>query len=227
MAALFQDFNPFERAPVNQYGSGGITRGSLISFHYPKSFSMDPNVIHDPKPMVIITDVWPQHIRGLNLHYLTFPYIKRILENFGGNTGFSYLNIKPDRYLANAFRMYARVGVLRPKRLDTEWLKGLLLAVRSFDPGEIEKIKLNIQKQIQQRLQVKANELTSYEEWRKSMSMMQQNQLQNQTNNIFQNLTGNFNQPQGPMEMPQPEMLSPNQQVQPTPGSQQAQNEQI
>ena len=79
---LFSDFNPLQKVAANQYGMGaasGITRGSLVSFQYPRSFAMIPNVIHDPYPMVILTDIWPQYIRGVNLHYLTFPYVKKLI----------------------------------------------------------------------------------------------------------------------------------------------------
>lgn len=167
-----------------------ITRGSLITFHYPRSFAMIPNVIHDPYPMVILTDVWPNYIRGVNLHYLTFPYVKKLLQSFGGNQSFSYSNIRTDRYMANAFRMYVRAGVTRPKRLDSEWLKTILQQVRSFAPGEIEKIRANIQKQIQARLQAKAQELTSYEEWRKSLTQSQQRQLRGKVADVQNVLTG-------------------------------------
>lgn len=192
MAGLFQDFDPLLRmTKAESTGSSGlITAGSLISFQYPRSMGMIPNVIHDPHPMVILTDVFPPHfIRGVNLHYLTFRYVKHILESYGGNTGFTYLNIKPDKYLAQAFRMYKLAGVIRPKRLDTEWLKHVLASVQSFNPGEIEKIRLNIQQQIQQRLQAKAKELTSYDQWRKSLNKTQQSALRYRTNEVQDMLT--------------------------------------
>lgn len=179
MPGLFTDYNPIDRLASNQYGfsTNKITKGSLISFHYPKSYAIQPNIIHDPYPMLIVTDIWPRYIRGVNLHYLTFPYIKRILNNYGGNPSFSYSNIRPDGYMSNAFRMYVRMGVLQPKRLDTEFLLNVLGSVRSFSPDELEKIRESIRKQIQDRLQAKANELTSYEEWRSNLTRSQQVQL--------------------------------------------------
>mgnify|MGYP003424203089 CR=1 FL=1 len=178
LVGLFDSYNPIERIAANQHGPSvnSITRGSLISFHYPQSYAMIPNVIHDPYPMVIITDIWPKYIRGVNLHYLTFPYVKKLLTTFAGKS-FSYLNIRNDRYMANAFRMYVRAGVKQPKRLDTEWLISILGSVRSFGPGELEQIRSNIQRQIQARLQTKANELTSYEQWRKGLTQSQQRQF--------------------------------------------------
>jgi len=197
LPGLFDEFNPMPRVSSNQYGisSKTITKGSLISFRYPKSFSIsDPFYqIHDTAPLIIITDIWPKYIRGVNLHYLTFPYIKRILQNYGGNQGFGYSNIKPDRYMANAFRMYVRIGIQQPKRLDTEFLLNVLGSVRSFSPDELEKIRENIRKQIQHRLQAKANELTSYEEWRSSLTRSQQVQLNKKVRDGQQIIQGGVN----------------------------------
>lgn len=191
--SLFNDFDPLKSLAANQYGfsTHAITKGSLISFDYPVSFAMIPNVIHDPRPMVIITDIWPPHyIRGVNLHYLTFPYVKKILETWGGNQGFSYSNIRADRYMATAFRMYNIRGVRRPKRLDSEWLKTVLQSVRTFDAGELEKIRSSIQQQIQARLQIKANELTAYEQWRKGLNLAQRRQLNTRVTGVQDALTG-------------------------------------
>ncbi len=193
MAGIFNDFDPLQSLAANQYGfaTHAITKGSLISFEYPKSFAMIPNIIHDPRPMIIITDIWPSHyIRGLNLHYLTFPYVKKILETWSGNQSFSYSNIRADGYMATAFRMYNIRGVRKPKRLDSEWLKTVLQSVRTFDAGEIEKIRSSIQQQIQARLQVKASELTAYDQWRKGLDQGQKRQLNTRVQGVHDALTG-------------------------------------
>lgn len=191
MAGLFNDFNPIQGLVANQnnLATQTITRGSLISFNYPQSWALShQNVIHDPKPMVILTDIWaPHYIRGVNLHYLTFPYVKRILQYWAGNQSFAYSTIKADKYLTSAFRMYVIKGISQPKRLDSEWLKTVLNSVLSFDVGEVEKIKTTIQQQIQSRLQTKANQLTEYDAWRKNLA---QRRLQNQAMGM-QNLLGN------------------------------------
>jgi hypothetical protein len=213
---LFNEFNPFERLPTNQFGLGestAITKGTLVSFDYPKSFAMIPNIIHDVRPMIIVTDIWkPYWIRGVNLHYLDFKYVKWLLTNYGGNPNFSYSHIGWDRYyMAKAFRMYAWRGVKKPRKLDTEWLKQVLTQVRSFDPGEVEKIRASIQKQIQMRLQAKAKELTSYEKWRKQLTESQKRQLRGKVFDIHNAVTrgqqqglikpapGNDNLPVGPV----------------------------
>jgi hypothetical protein len=193
MAALFEDFDPLKNMVSNQYGlaANPVRKGALISFEYPRSFGTIPNVIHDPRPMLIVTDIWPpNYLRGLNLHYLTFPYIKKILETWAGNQSFSYSNIKPDRYVATAFRMYSLRGVMRPKRLDSEWLKTVLQSVRAFDAGELEKIRTTIEQQIQSRLQAKANELTAYEQWRKGLGKEQNRQFESRVAGVQNALTG-------------------------------------
>jgi hypothetical protein len=132
------------------------------------------------------------------------------LTKYGGNTGFSYQTVKGSISQVgtawyDAFRMYVRAGVGKPKKLDSDWLKTVLTQVRSFDPGEIEKIRATIQKQIQMRLQAKAKELTSYEQWRKQLSASQKNQLRGKVSDVQDALTRGVTQnlihqqPQPPM----------------------------
>ena len=208
---LFDAFNPQVRVPRNQHGlsSKTIQRGSLISFHYPKSYARRPNIIHDPYPMVIITDVWPQYIRGVNLHYITFPFIKNLLQSYGGNQGFSYYHIKPTPYVAEAFRMYVRVGIRKPRKLDTAFLLNVLGSVRSIDPSEVERVRRVIQSQIQQRLQAKADELQSYENWRASLTRGQQGSFDRKVRQVRDALQGGYQRdlvrpepPTGPVTPP-------------------------
>lgn len=212
MSGLFDQFNPMSRLPSNQFGLVGsqITRGSLISFNYPRSFAMIPNVIHDVQPMVIVTDIWPNYIRGVNLHYLMFPHVRSLLTKYGGNAGFSYQAVKASvsevgTAWYDAFRMYVRAGVGRPRKLDTEWLKNVLTEVRSFDPGEVEKIRSTIQKQIQVRLQAKAKELTSYEQWRKQLTESQKRQLRGKVADVHNAITRGVTQ-----DLIQPTSTMPN-----------------
>ena len=167
MAGLFEKYDP-------KTFNGTIARGSLISFHYPISHAKEPYEIHDPYPMIVITDIWPRIVRGVNLHYLTFPYIKTLLQNHCQNTGFSYASVKPDRYLAKSFRVYYRSGMRQMKVMDCKWLLTMLGAVRSFSENELQQIQNQIQAQIQAKLQAKAEELTNYEQFRNHF--LQQNQ---------------------------------------------------
>jgi hypothetical protein len=188
--ALFNSFNPFERVATNQYGLVGknIARGSLVSFYYPTSNAAKPNPIHDPYPMVIITDIWPMHLRGVNLHYLTFPYIKNILVNNCNNLNYNYQgNIKGDQYVSNAFRTYFRKGMRNIKKLDGEFLVKILSAVRSFSESEIERVREEIRNQILSNMQIKADQLTklSNQQVNNTTNQLQQTLQRGVTNNLM------------------------------------------
>jgi hypothetical protein len=182
LAGLFQEFNPIARMAANQYGpsTNNVGRGSLISFYYPMSMAKDGNYqIRDVKPMLIITHIGQRYIYGVNLHYLALPFLRTVVLNHGGDSGFSWRSrVKADGYMADAYRMYVRRGIQRPKVLDIDWLKKVLYEIQSFDPSQLKAIRDNIQKQIQQRLQAKADQLTSYEEWRASLEKGQQQEVQ-------------------------------------------------
>jgi len=200
LAGLFQDFNPIARMAANQYGPStkNIGRGALISFHYPVTMSVNPNYqIRDIKPMLIITNIGQKYISGVNLHYLTLPYLRAIILNHGGDQGFSWHSrIKADAYLARSYRLYVRRGIHKPKILDTDWLKKVLFEVQTFDPGQLKAIRENIKKQIQQRLQTKADQLTSYEEWRAGLDNQQQQEVQQMEQDAYQQWHGGLSKSQ-------------------------------
>lgn len=161
MNNLFQSISqgvPVSQAiPGNQYGpsysrmSQVINKGSLVRFNY--NF-VKPG--HDPVPLVIVTDIWKDYIRGVNLHYLTFPYIKNLLQQYSNNTGFSYSNIKGQEYIVSAFRQYKRAGIRGIQKLDSDFLLNVLASVRSMDPTEVEAIRRSIREQIRKQSTVPA-----------------------------------------------------------------------
>jgi len=125
-----------------------ITRGSLVTFNY---LFHKPG--HDPAPMVLITDIWAQYIRGINLHYLTFPVIKNLIYPAPGkslcdNPIFTYQYIKRNSYITSAFRQYKRNGIERLRKLDCAFIVNALAVSRSFDPNEIEAIRRSVREQI-------------------------------------------------------------------------------
>jgi hypothetical protein len=136
--------------------SGIISKGSLINFNY--GFHKPG---HDPRPLVIVTDVWPNMIRGLNLHYLTFPYIKNLLQKNCNNKSFSYMTIKGDTFLKSSFRQYKKAGVMNVRQLDCAFLLNVLGSVRSLSPTEIEGIRTMVREQMAQQMNPKANDLTN------------------------------------------------------------------
>lgn len=151
MVLPFQDqvWSPLERrATFNPQ----ITRGSLVNFNY-----LFFKAGHDPSPLVLITDVWDRYIRGINLHYLTFPTIRKLIYPAPGvsvcdNPIFSYQYIKNNpaagQYILTAFRQYKIEGVDSLKKLDCNFIVNALALSRSFDPNEIEAIRKSVREQI-------------------------------------------------------------------------------
>ena len=152
---ITQQQGPVRRVAANQYGPSvkPIGKGSLVHFNY--QFWQ-----HDPYPLVVVTDIFPLYIRGVNLHYLTFPYIKNLLQANCDNNGFSYYNIRGDQYIVNAFRTYKRAGIKRLKTLDCDFILHVLASVRALDPNEVDNLRKVIQEQIRRRAQPKAEELS-------------------------------------------------------------------
>lgn len=162
-----QQAKPFRPVPANQYGPSVKTvgRGSLVYFNY--LFWQ-----HDPYPLVIVTGIFNNYISGINLHYLTFPYIKKILQpqlNVANcnNANFSYNNIRNVPYIVDAFRLYKRSGIKGLKTLDCAFILNVMASVRTMDPNEVENIRRNIQQQMRSR-QPRADEMSE-----RYMGMMQ------------------------------------------------------
>jgi hypothetical protein len=148
---------------VPQSPAKGNQYGTVFSFGSGKLFSCRYLFFkHDQAPLVMMTRIWPKtgHIAGINLHYLTFPYVKWMIEHYCGHGDFSWKSIKGDTYIANAFRCYKRAGLRLVRGIDCDFLKTVLNSLRSFDPEEIEAMRKEVNKQLQQRMNPKADELT-------------------------------------------------------------------
>jgi hypothetical protein len=125
-----------------------VGRGSLVTFIY---LFHKPG--HDPVPLVLVTDIWDKYIRGLNLHYLTFPTIKKLLfpgpgQSICDSPQFTYQYIKGNDYIVSSFRQYKRNGIESLKKLNCEFIVNALAISRSFDPNEIEAIRKSVREQI-------------------------------------------------------------------------------
>jgi len=125
-----------------------IKKGSLIAFQY-------NYYKHDPFPLVLVgkLDDWnvPGMLAGLNLHYLTFRYMKYLTTAFCGKN-FGYGLIKGNKYIVNAYRSYKKQGRRQVQVLDCEFLNGVLKTARSFKPSELEAIRQEVQKQLKERM---------------------------------------------------------------------------
>jgi hypothetical protein len=142
-----------------------VVRGSLITFNYGLR---KPG--HDSFPLVLVTDVdYPikdpvakpgyrpgykkgDFIRGINLHYLTFPTIKKLIfpnnQSICENANFTYQYIKSNNYIVSAFRQYRKVGIKNLKKLDCQFVAKAMSISRSFDPNEIEAIRKSVREQL-------------------------------------------------------------------------------
>ena len=151
-------FKPVGQQTIGTPQPGGfVQRGDLIRFNY--TFW-----IHDPYPLVIVTDVSNGNmVRGVNLHYLTFPYIKTLLNLGCRNLSFSYRNISGDAYIVNAFRSYKWQGIRQVKKLDCAFILNVMSLVRSFDPQQVKVIRQEIMRQIKREVNppAKATVLTN------------------------------------------------------------------
>jgi len=133
-----------------------VGRGSLITFNY---LFHKPG--HDPAPLVLVTDVWQGYVRGINLHYLTFPVIKKLMFPVPGQSicespQFTYQYIKGNDYIVSSFRQYKRNGIESLKKLNCEFIVNALAISRSFDPNEIEAIRKSVREQIRRMVNPQA-----------------------------------------------------------------------
>lgn len=120
-----------------------VKRGSLVSFGY-----MFHKAAHDPNPSVMVTNVNSFYVWGVNIHYLTFPYIRNILQKNCGNVMFSYPNIKSDKFVTSAFRQYKKNGITSLKKLDCDFVLNVLGSTRALTPSEVEAIRKTINDQM-------------------------------------------------------------------------------
>ena len=125
-----------------------VGKGQVVAFAY---VGQQRNYrIHDPMPLVIVSDIFTDMIRGVNLHYLTLPYVRSIVTAHANNPNFSFQFISNDGYIVGAFRSYKRNGISKLRMLDIDFLKNLLTVVRSLEPGEIEQMREQVHQMILQ-----------------------------------------------------------------------------
>lgn len=131
--------------PFRRIYNPTIQKGSIINFQY--LFHS-----HDPQPLVLVTSIYSDgRIAGINLHYLTYQYVKNLVKNFCDNRSFGYQRIKGDRFLYKSFRTYKKFGIKNLHMLDCASLNQLLGTVRSFNfkPGELQAMQDSIRQQMQ------------------------------------------------------------------------------
>lgn len=138
-------------------GKAGVVKGSLISFEY--MFWR-----HDSKPLVVVSEAFADgKLWGINAHYLTFPYMRRLLAISSKNPSFSYSSISRDSYMRKAFRSYKWTGVANLMLLDQKPLTNIIGMARSFDPAEVQIIRRQVQEQMNRQINPKASQMTNLE----------------------------------------------------------------
>lgn len=185
MPGLFDDVDQLNLALQNldKPKSPFIGRGSLVSFHYPRSWAVERWAVHDPYPLVIISDIFSHnktgraYVRGVNLHYIPIGTIRDMLASYGENPNFAYhATIKFNQLLKESFRMYNMQGVQNLKKLDIDFMLMLLRpdGIRSFNAAELKRIEDAVNAQIRARLQARAEEMNAYEQYRQQLINQQQ-----------------------------------------------------
>lgn len=126
-----------------------VQPGMLIRFNYRLAKN-------DPKPVVIVSriDGGKSLLKGVNLHYLTFPYCRRILYSVGINRTLSYYNIKSDRYITDAFRSYSWAGIDQSSLevFDVAFITKMMNLSASMDPMQVRSMRQSIDNQINMRV---------------------------------------------------------------------------
>lgn len=140
------------------FGNFGVRKGSLISFNY-------VYWRNDAYPLVVVSQnaLANGKLWGVNLHYLTFPYIRKILGMSEGDPNFSYSSISGDAYMKKAFRSYKWRGIRQVKVLEPKFLMDIMSMARSYDPAEVQIIRRQVQEQIGRKMNPKASEMTNLE----------------------------------------------------------------
>ena len=131
-----------------------IKQGSLITFNY--LFRK-----HDPYPMVIVTSIHQgDRIKGINLNYLTFFDIRRLIQGWGDKMAFSYQAIKGEKGIVDlGFREYKWQGIRQVKKFDSQFLLNVITMSRTFDIHQIQAMRNAIKAQMKQ-INARANEIT-------------------------------------------------------------------
>jgi len=125
------------------------SKGSIISFHY--IGQRIGKMIHDPYPLLLVSDIYSDAIRGVNLNYLTVPYVKNMINKFLDKP-FAYALIKGDNYLTEAFRTYKRNGIGQLRIMDSEFLRGVAAVSRSLAPNELDQIRMQVEEMLKYQM---------------------------------------------------------------------------
>ena len=139
--------------PVNSMNNSPTVNGQVLSFFY-------SHFDHDPYPIIISTGPMTYgRIGGLNLHYLTFPIFRALLNNWAGNPAFNYFIIKNQLIIKNAFRSYKITGIKNVKKIHYKAILEAMSIQRNFSPQEMLAIQQAVDQYVLSRQPEILNEL--------------------------------------------------------------------
>jgi len=119
--------------------------GSVVSMFY--QFAK-----HDPYPTVLVCGITPDNLlQGFNLHYMTFPVYRALLNRWAGNPMFNYYLMKNEGLIKQSFRSYKFTGIKRMKRVNWRAIVTFLSIIRNYSPQEIQLIKDAVDAQVASR----------------------------------------------------------------------------
>jgi hypothetical protein len=119
---------------------------------------------HDPSPLVLVSSRYKDgRVAGVNLHNLTLNDMKNLIAQYC-NKSFNYqTNIKGRKEIIKGFRTYRPDGLKKVRMIDCQYFLSTLGVVqhsRMMSPGEVEKIRQQIQQQLRQKVTPTAQDLT-------------------------------------------------------------------
>lgn len=132
-----------------------VHKGSIVNFHY--AGQRTNKMVHDPYPLVLVSDIYSDAIRGVNLNYLTVPYVKYMINTYLDKP-FAYSLIKGNAYLTGGkddpgtFRTYKRNGISQLRMMDSDFLRGIAAVSRTLDANELDQIRMQIEELIKYQL---------------------------------------------------------------------------
>lgn len=117
---------------------------------------------HDPTPLVLFSKQYKDgRLAGINLHRLTLNDMRSLIAQYC-NKAFSYALIKGRKEIAQAFRTYKQDGFGVVQVINCEYMLkslGIIKQARNMSPNEVEKMRIQIQQQVRQQINPKAEDL--------------------------------------------------------------------
>lgn len=118
---------------------------------------------HDPTPLVLFAKQYQDgRLAGLNLHRLTLNDMRDLIAQYC-NKAFDYQAIKGRKNISQAYRSYKQEGFGMVQVFNCQYFLnslGIIKEARNISPSEVEKLRLQIQQQLRQQVNPRADQMT-------------------------------------------------------------------